>query len=429
MNAKYSRLPSSDPLEEVKLDFGSAFSYSNDQMSDNYGLPPTGEYKSAFTYKDWTPQYKTDIRYVKVKPSCFSQTCHWILTGLAIILVILTCPVSLWFCIKKVSHYERIVIFRLGRMRPVKQQGIVFILPCVDKIERVDLRIKAFNVPPQHLITHDRGLIEVGADIYYKITSVERYITGIQDMNHSLRILVQSSLKNNFVQKTLHDIETDKLGITGEILEGSNKTCKNWGVVIHEVRISPIKVLKRPENNSGMPAGLPQTFQQLASAFLQASASGDATNGPLPIIPEAVTVLPDSGAAGVDDALLHNIPTPREFIGLIKTVLSESMVRSVGSVYMFQLSGQDGGVFYLDLKNGGGDAGEGLPPNGEPDTTLTLTVPDMQSMFIGQLKPLQAYMSGRLKVAGDLSAATQLGDVIKTVMKKVKEDRKDTFIV
>ena len=68
------------------------------------------------------------------------------------------------------------------------------------------------------LITHDRGLIEVGADIYYKITSVERYITGIQDMNHSLRILVQSSLKNNFVQKTLHDIETDKLGITGEIL-------------------------------------------------------------------------------------------------------------------------------------------------------------------------------------------------------------------
>lgn len=78
---------------------------------------------------------------------------------------------------------------------------------------------------------------------------------------------------------------------------------------------------------------------------------------------------------------------------------------------------------------GGGDAGEGLPPNGEPDTTLTLTVPDMQSMFIGQLKPLQAYMSGRLKVAGDLSAATQLGEVIKTVMKKVKEDRKDVFIV
>ena len=72
----------------------------------------------------------------------------------------------------------------------------------------------------------------------------------------------------------------------------------------------------------------------------------------IPTIPDAVTAVPDSGAAGVDDELLHNIPSPREFIGVVKTVLSESMVKSVGSVYMFQLSGQDGGVFYLDLKNG-----------------------------------------------------------------------------
>jgi putative sterol carrier protein len=53
----------------------------------------------------------------------------------------------------------------------------------------------------------------------------------------------------------------------------------------------------------------------------------------------------------------------------------------------------------------------------------------MQNMFVSRLSPLQAYMSGRLKVSGDLSAATQLGDVIKTVMKKVKEDRRDPFIV
>ena len=84
----------------------------------------------------------------------------------------------------------------------------------------------------------------------------------------------------------------------------------------------------------------------------------------------------------------------------------------------------------LNFLSGAGDAGEGLPLLGEPDTTLTLTVADMQSMFVGQLSPLQAYMNGRLKVSGDLSAATQLGDFIKTVMKKIKEDRKDnTFIV
>lgn len=427
MNAKYSRLPSSDPMEEVKLDFRSAFSYSGE---NSYERSASGLYKSAFTYKDWNPHAgRTDVRLIQVEETCFSKTLHWILTGLAVILIILTCPVSLWFCIKKVSHQERMVIFRLGRMLPVKDHGVVFVIPCIDIVKRVDLRIRAFNVPPQHLITCDRGLIEVGADIHYKITSVEKYITSIQDMNHSLRILLQSSLKNNFVQRSLQEIEADKLGIVGNILESSNKTCKDWGTIIHEIKLSPIKVLKRPETNSGLPAGLPQTFQQLASAFLQASASGDATNAAVPTIPDAITIVPDSGAAGIDDELLHNIPSPKEFIGVVKTVLSESMVKSIGSVYMFQLSGQDGGVFYLDLKNGAGDAGEGLPPNGEPDSTLTLTVADMQNMFVSRLSPLQAYMSGRLKVSGDLSAATQLGDVIKTVMKKVKEDRRDPFIV
>lgn len=426
MNVKYSRLPNSD-MDEVKLDFESAFTYSK---TDSFSRPSSADFRSAFTYKDWNPQEdRHDARLVRVKQNCLAKTLHWVLTGLAVLLIILTCPVSLWFCIKKITPHERIVIFRLGRMLPLQEHGTVFVIPCIDKVVKVDLRIRAFNVPPQHLITQDRGLIEVGADVYYKIMSVQKYVTSIQDMNQAIRLLVQASLKNNFVQKSLSDIESDKLGIVGGIMESSNKTCKDWGVLIHEVRLSPIKILKRPESNSGMPAGLPQTFQQLASAFLQASASGDASTNAIPKMPESVTLLPDTGAAGVDDALLHNIPSPREFIGVVKTVMSESMVRSIGSVYMFQLSGPDGGVFFLDLKNDRGDAGEGLPPCGEPDATLTLTVGDMQSMFIGQLSPLQAYMSGRLKVSGDLSAATQLGDVIKTVMKKVKEDRRDPFIV
>lgn len=429
MTAKYSRLSTSDSMEDVKLDFRSPFTYSD---SETYSRPSSSNFKSAFTYKDWSPHLeRADARFVRVKQSCISLTFHWILTTLALLLIIMTCPVSLWFCIKKVNQHERLVVFRLGRLLPLKEHaGIVFVMPCIDKVQKVDLRIRAFNVPPQHIITADRGLIEVGADIYYKISSVETFITSIQDMNHSLRILVQSTLKNNLVQRTLHDIESDKLGITGEVLEKSNKTCREWGVVIHEVRLSHIKILKKPENPGGLPGNLPQTFQQLAAAFLQSSASGDASSqGPPPKPIDPVTVLPDSGAAGVDDTLLHNIPTPREFISVVKTILSESMVSSNGSVYMFQLSGPEGGVFYLDLKNGSGDAGEGLPPYGEPDTTLTLTVSDMQSMFVGQLSPLQAYMNGRLKVSGDLSAATQLGDFIKTVMKKIKEDKKDNVFI
>ena len=69
-----------------------------------------------------------------------------------------------------------------------------------------------------------------------------------------------------------------------------------------------------------------------------------------------------------------------------------------------------------------GSAGEGLPPGGDPDVTLTLSVEDMQDMFVGNTKPLQAYMSGRLRVSGDLSAALRLDDFVKRVVDKLRPD-------
>lgn len=74
--------------------------------------------------------------------------------------------------------------------------------------------------------------------------------------------------------------------------------------------------------------------------------------------------------------------------------------------------------------SGNGGAGEGLPSL-EPDVTLTLSVSDMQNMFMGNMKPLQVYMSGRLKVSGDLSAAINLEDFVKRVVDKMKSDQRE----
>lgn len=73
---------------------------------------------------------------------------------------------------------------------------------------------------------------------------------------------------------------------------------------------------------------------------------------------------------------------------------------------------------------GNGGAGEGLPST-EPDVTLTLSVSDMQNMFMGNIKPLQVYMSGRLKVSGDLSAAINIEDFVKRVVDKMKSDSRE----
>ena len=89
---------------------------------------------------------------------------------LQVILIVLTFPFSLCFCINMVQEYERAVIFRLGRVKsggPVGP-GIFFIVPCMDQIIVTDLRTVTFDVRPQEILTKDSVTISVDAVVYYR---------------------------------------------------------------------------------------------------------------------------------------------------------------------------------------------------------------------------------------------------------------------
>lgn len=79
--------------------------------------------------------------------------CAFFLTSLSILLLVATFPLSLFFCIKVVQEYERVVIFRLGRLLKggARGPGIFFIIPCIDTYCKVDLRTVSFDVPPQEV--------------------------------------------------------------------------------------------------------------------------------------------------------------------------------------------------------------------------------------------------------------------------------------
>ncbi|XP_031798813.1 hydroxysteroid dehydrogenase-like protein 2 isoform X1 [Sminthopsis crassicaudata] len=96
-----------------------------------------------------------------------------------------------------------------------------------------------------------------------------------------------------------------------------------------------------------------------------------------------------------------------ETFKILKTALSEDIVKATQAVYMFELSGEDGGTWYLDLKNNGGTAGSGHPS--EPvDVVMTMTTSDFVKMFSGKLKPAMAFMSGKLKIKGNMALAIKL---------------------
>ena len=96
-----------------------------------------------------------------------------ILAFISIILVLVTLPFSLCYCVKVVQEYERAVIFRLGRLKKggASGPGLFFILPCIDKYSCVDLRTVSYEVPPQEMLSRDSVTVSVDAVCFYKVTS------------------------------------------------------------------------------------------------------------------------------------------------------------------------------------------------------------------------------------------------------------------
>ncbi|XP_054613567.1 hydroxysteroid dehydrogenase-like protein 2 [Dunckerocampus dactyliophorus] len=101
---------------------------------------------------------------------------------------------------------------------------------------------------------------------------------------------------------------------------------------------------------------------------------------------------------------------------VIRGVLSEDVVKSTQAVYQFDLSGEHGGVWFLDLKSGSGDAGRGQPAT-KADVVMTMDSGDFSKMFAGKLKPTIAFMSGKLRIKGDMTLALKLEKMMSRMNK------------
>ncbi|XP_056146712.1 hydroxysteroid dehydrogenase-like protein 2 [Lampris incognitus] len=103
---------------------------------------------------------------------------------------------------------------------------------------------------------------------------------------------------------------------------------------------------------------------------------------------------------------------------VIRGVLSTEIVKATQGVYKFQLSGEHEGIWFIDLKSGSGGIGAGEPPV-TPDVTMSMDSADFSKMFAGELKPTMAFMSGKLRIKGDMALAIKL-EKMMALMKKSK---------
>ncbi|XP_037528472.1 band 7 protein AGAP004871 isoform X4 [Rhipicephalus sanguineus] len=170
--------------------------------------------------------------------------CGWILTVLSFVIVVVTFPFSLLFCIKVVQEYERAVIFRLGRLLQggSKGPGIFFILPCIENYTKVDLRTLTFDVPPQEVLTKDSVTVSVDAVVYYRVHNAAVSVANVENAHHSTRLLAQTTLRNILGTRNLHEILADREQISNAMQSALDECTDAWGIKVERVEIKDVRL-------------------------------------------------------------------------------------------------------------------------------------------------------------------------------------------
>ena len=142
--------------------------------------------------------------------------------------------------IKILNEYERGVIFRLGRLIPTKGPGIIFIIPVIDKLVRISLRLVTFDVPPQDVITKDNVSIKVNAVIYYRVMDANKSIVEVENYSYATSQLAQTTLRSVCGQAELDELLAEREKISIHLQEILDKETDPWGIKVSKVEIKHI---------------------------------------------------------------------------------------------------------------------------------------------------------------------------------------------
>ena len=167
----------------------------------------------------------------------------WIVV-IVLVAVVIIVLILLAMSIKVVQQYEQGVLFRLGKVIGLRQPGLRLIIPIVDDLHRISLRVVTMPIQSQGIITRDNVSVDVSAVAYYRVVDAERSVVAIENVASAINQIAQTTLRKVVGQHTLDQTlsETDKINV--DIREILDVTTVAWGV---EVTLVELKDIQLPE--------------------------------------------------------------------------------------------------------------------------------------------------------------------------------------
>ncbi len=161
-----------------------------------------------------------------------------IIIGVIVVVILIIIPMS----VKIVQEYERGVVFRLGRLVGAKGPGLFLIIPFIDRMMKVDLRVVTMDVPSQEVITRDNVTVRVNAVVYFRVVDPESSVVKVLDHIRATSQISQTTLRNVLGQSELDELLTQREKLNQALQKIIDEQTDPWGVKVSTVEIKEVEL-------------------------------------------------------------------------------------------------------------------------------------------------------------------------------------------
>src|SRR6185295_12506418 len=176
--------------------------------------------------------------------------------------------------IRIAQEYERAIVFRLGRYQSVKGPGLYWLIPLIERQQKVDIRTKTVSLEQQETITKDSVTIKVNAVLWFKITNPKDSIIKVADYNKAVYQFAVSALRNIIGQHSLDEVLREREQINSTLQRIVDQTTEPWGVKIEMVEMKDVEI---PEGMQRAMAREAEAIREKRARIVKAEAELDAS--------------------------------------------------------------------------------------------------------------------------------------------------------
>ncbi len=158
--------------------------------------------------------------------------------------------------LRQVNQYERGVMFTLGKFTGIKEPGWRLVIPIFQAMRKIDMRVKAVDVPDQRAITRDNISVTVNAVIYYRVVDAAKAVLEVEDFFHAMSQLAQTTMRNAVGEVELDELLSNRDKISERIREIVDTASDEWGIKVDNVELKDVS----------LPADMERTIAKQAEA-------------------------------------------------------------------------------------------------------------------------------------------------------------------